>query len=167
MDGLIVLCCGAGGHTGTLNPFAFLPQIREFYSGLIALAGGIGTGRGIKAAQVLGADMAYVGTRFIATRESAASAAYKEMLVSHGSKDIVLTDAISGLPANYLRGSLDAVGLDPGNLPPPIGLFQPNLPAHIKAWRDVWSAGHGAGLIADVPTVGELVSRMRAEYDAA
>ena len=166
VDGLIVLCAGAGGHTGSLNPFAFLPQVRKFYSGFIALAGGISDGRGIRAAQVLGAAMADMGTRFIATREARAPAGYKEMLVGHGSKDIVLTDAISGLPANYLRGSIAAAGLDPADLPRPIGLFQPDLPPHIKAWRDVWGAGQGAGLIDDIPSVEDLVARLRAEYDA-
>lgn len=166
VDGLIVLCAGAGGHTGSLNPFAFLPQVRKFHAGFIALAGGITDGRGIRAAQVLGADMAYIGTRFIATREARTPAGYKEMLVRHGSKDIVLTDAISGLPANYLRGSIVAAGLDPDRLPRPKGLFQPDLPEHLKAWRDVWGAGQGAGLIEDVPTVDELVARLRAEYDA-
>jgi nitronate monooxygenase len=167
VDGLIVLCAGAGGHTGTLNPFAFLPQLRKFFSGLVALAGGICDGRGVWAAQALGADMAYIGTRFIATVESGAPARYKDMLVSHGSKDVVLTDAVSGLPANFLRGSIESAGLDPNALPPPSGLFRPNLPERIKAWRDVWGAGQGVGLIEDIPTVDELVSRLRLEYEAA
>ena len=167
VDGLIVLCAGAGGHTGNLNPFAFLPQVRKIFSGLLVLAGGISDGNGIRAAQVLGADLAYMGTRFIATRESNVPTRYKEMLLSQQTRDLVLTDAISGLSASFMRASIEAVGLDPDKLPPPKGLFQPELPDAIKAWRDVWSAGHGVGLIEDLPSMEDLVARLSAEYAAA
>ena len=158
---------GAGGHAGPVSPFALVEQVRKLFDGVIVLAGAISTGRAVKAAQVLGADMAYLGTRFIATRESMAEPAYKELLVSGQTKDIVYTNAMTGVPANFVRSSLAAAGLDPENLPPPKGVFQPNLPPHVKPWRDVRSAGHGIGLIDDVPSVAQLCDRLVAEYNAA
>jgi nitronate monooxygenase len=113
---------------------------------------------------VLGADFAYMGTRFAATEESNASAAYKALLVSQQTSDILITDRISGLNATFMRGSIVARGLDPDNLPPATGLFKPALPNGLKAWRDIWSAGHGVGLIEDIPSVGALVARLAAEY---
>lgn len=165
-DGLIALCAGAGGHTGSANPFALVPQIRRFFDGFLALAGGITDGRGIRAAQALGADVAYMGTRFIATQEANVSPVYKELLLSASTSDVIATDSITGLRANFLRESLDRVGLDPDALPAPKGLFKPDIPADIKAWRDVWSAGHGVGLIDDIPTVAQLVDRLHDEYGA-
>lgn len=167
VDGLILLTGGAGGHTGTLNPFAFVAQVRRFWDGAIALAGGISDGRSIHAAEVLGADYAYMGTRFSATEESLAPPAYKDLLVSQQSADVMVTDRISGLDATFMRGSIAAAGLDPDHLPPRLGLFQPDLPEHLKAWRDIWSAGQGVGAIDDVPSVAVLVERLRKEYELA
>jgi nitronate monooxygenase len=166
VDGLILLTAGAGGHTGSANPFAFVRDVRRIWNGPIILAGGISDGPSIRAAEVMGADFAYMGTRFAATRESAAPPAYKELLVSQRLADIMTTDRISGLNATFMRGSIEAAGLDPDNLPPTKGRFQPDLPEGIKAWRDVWSAGHGVGGIDDVPTVAELAARLEAGYGA-
>jgi nitronate monooxygenase len=167
VDGLILVCAGAGGHAGTSSPFALVPQVRKFFDKLVILGGGISEGRAVRAAEILGADLAYAGTRFIATRESQASDAYKDMLVAQATHEIVYTPAFSGVPANYLRASITNAGMDPDNLPAPKGLWQPDLPKGVKPWRDIWSAGHGVGLIEDAPAVGELVERMRAEYDGA
>lgn len=167
VDGIILVCAGAGGHAGAVNPFALLPQVRERFSGLIILAGAISDGRSILAAQTLGADLVYMGSRFLATRESLASEDYKAMVVAAETKDVVYTPSISGLPASFLRQSIESVGLDPAHLPPPKGLHRPDLPEGVRAWRDVWSAGQGAGLIRDTPSVAELVDRLTAEYGAA
>jgi nitronate monooxygenase len=167
VDGLILLTAGAGGHTGTANPFAFVPQVRRQFGGAILLAGGIGDGQGIYAAQALGADFAYMGTRFAATEESLAGPEYRALLVAQQMADVLTTDRVSGLTATVLRGSLTRVGLDPDHLPPTIGLLKPGLPPEIKAWRDVWSGGHGVGLIDDIPPVATLVDRLEAQYLAA
>lgn len=167
VDGLILLTTGAGGHTGSLNPFAFVSQVRAFWNGPILLAGAISDGSGIAAARALGADLAYMGTRFAASEESLASDAYKELLVSETMADVILTDRISGLPATFLRGSIVRAGLDPDALPERLEQFRPNLPDGVKAWRDVWSGGHGVGSIADTPPVAEIVRRLAFEYEAA
>lgn len=167
VDGINVICGGAGGHAGLLNPFAFLPQVRHFFDGLLCLAGGMSNGASILAAQALGADLVYMGTRFIATQESLASAAYKQMLVESRSNDVLYTPSIAGMPGNFLKPAMKAAGMDPDNLPPPKGPHQGDLPDGVKAWRDIWSAGQGVGLIEDVPTVAELVSRLEAQYVAA
>ncbi|MDB5421588.1 MAG: 2-nitropropane dioxygenase [Brevundimonas sp.] len=167
VDGLIVLTAGAGGHTGMANPFAIVPQIRRMWDGAILLAGAISDGRSIRAAEMLGADFAYMGTRFAATQESLAAPDYKALLVSQKTADVMITDRISGLNATFMRGSIAARGLDPDNLPPREALFKPQLPHGLKAWRDIWSAGHGVGLIDDIPTVAELTARLQAEYDAS
>jgi nitronate monooxygenase len=167
VDGLILLTAGAGGHTGVANPFAFVPQVRRAFNGAIILAGAITDGRGIFAAEALGADFAYMGTRFAATRESMASAAYLELLVSQTMADVVTTDRISGMSATFMRGSIARAGLDPDALPPTRGFLQPGIPQDVKAWRDVWSAGHGVGLIDDVPPAGELVDRLEGQYREA
>ena len=170
VDGLILVCAGAGGHAGTLSPFALVSEVRRFYQGTIILSGAIANGRAILAAQALGADLAYIGTRFIATREANARDEYKAMLVENSAKDIVYTNAISGVHGNYLRPSLVAAGLDPDALPVAdkdkmnFAAGRRNRPA---AWRDIWGAGQGLGSIADVPTVAECVARLRAEYAAA
>jgi nitronate monooxygenase len=164
VDGIILVCAGAGGHAGALNPFALLPQVRERFDGMIVLAGAISDGRSILAAQALGADLIYMGSRFLATRESMAPDAYKAMVVTAETKDVVYTASISGLPASFLRQSIEAVGMDPARLPAPKGLHRPDLPEGVRAWRDVWSAGQGAGLIRDVPTVAELMDRLEQEY---
>jgi nitronate monooxygenase len=163
VDGLMLTCAGAGGHTGALSPFAFLPQVRARFPGLIVLAGGIADASVIRAALALGADLVCMGTRFVATRESAAPDAYKQMLVASGSGDVLETDAIAGLSANWLRPSIVANGLDPDALPEPKGLHRPDLPEGARAWRTVWSAGHSVGLIDDVPEVAELAARWERE----
>ncbi len=167
VDGIILVCAGAGGHAGAVNPFALLPQVRERFGGLIILAGAITDGRAILAAQALGADLVYMGTRFLATQESLASDDYKAMIVAAETKDIVYTPSISGLPASFMRQSIEAAGLDPVRLPPPKGLHRPDLPEGVRAWRDVWSAGQGAGMVRDVPSVADLVGRLGLEYDVA
>jgi nitronate monooxygenase len=170
VDGLILVCAGAGGHAGTLSPFALISEVRRFYSGTVILSGAIANGRAILAAQAIGADLAYVGTRFIATREANARDDYKRMLTEGAAKDIVYTNAISGVHGNYLRPSLVAAGLDPDNLPS-ADKEKMNFAAREKsrptAWRDIWGAGQGLGSIDDVPSVAELVARLRGEYAAA
>jgi nitronate monooxygenase len=167
VDGLIALTSGAGGHTGLLNPFAFLPQLRRFWDGPLLLAGCISDGTSIFAAEALGADFAYMGTRFIATREADITSDYGRLLMSSASTDVVITDRISGTAASFLRGSLARVGLNPDDLPELVSGKRPNLPDNIKAWRNVWSAGQGVGLINDIPTVEELTSRLLDEYKTA
>jgi len=168
VDGLILVCGGAGGHAGIMNPFALLPQVREFFDGTIVLAGAISDGRSIRAAQVLGADLVYVGTRFIATAEANASAPYKQMLLDAEATDLVYTDAFSGVPAMMLKESIRQFGLDPDRLPPKKALdVSTELNVEVKAWRDIWSAGQGVGSIHDLPSVGDLVRRLAAEYDEA
>lgn len=167
VDGINVICGGAGGHAGVLNPFAFLPQIRRFFDGVVCLAGAMSNGQSILAAQMLGADLVYMGTRFIATRESLAPDDYKALLVSEGSSDVMYTDRIAGLLGNFMRSSIARTGLDPDNLPEPLAPRRANLPDGIRPWKDIWSAGHGIGLIDDVPSVAELVARLKNEYDAA
>lgn len=168
VDGLILVTAGAGGHAGTANPFAFLAEVRRFFNGPIALAGALSNGAQIAAALAAGADFAYMGTRFIATTESSAPEAYREMVTHASIADIVYTPAISGIPANFLAPSLVNAGLDPKNLP----TIDPkthkiNMSNEARAWRDVWSAGHGVADMRDVLPVGDLVARMRAEFEAA
>lgn len=164
VDGLILLTAGAGGHTGIANPFAFVPQVRRQFDGAILLAGAISDGQSILAAQTLGADFAYMGTRFAATQESLATSEYSDLLVSQQMSDVITTDRISGMNAAFLRGSITRVGLDPDNLPPTAGFLKPTIPAELKAWRDIWSGGHGVGQIDDVPPIAELVNRLAVEY---
>jgi nitronate monooxygenase len=170
VDGLILVCAGAGGHAGTLSPFALVSEIRRFYGGTVILSGAIAHGRAILAAQAIGADLAYLGTRFIATAEANAAEGYKRMLVEGAAKDIVYTNAISGVHGNYLRPSLMAAGLDPDDLPEG-GKDKMNFAARERnrptAWRDIWGAGQGLGSIDDVPSVAVLVERLRAEYAEA
>lgn len=169
-DGLILVCAGAGGHAGTINPFALLPEIRNFFKGTILLAGSISDGRSIAAAQMLGADLAYLGTRFIATHESKAPDAFKEMLVNSSAKDIMYTPAISGIPGNFLRPSLEVAGFDPDKLPikkADQAEFGEQMQEERKAWRDVWSAGQGVGQIDDIPNAQDLIERLKEEYATA
>jgi len=166
VDGLIAVSAGAGGHAGTYNPFAFLHEIRQFYQGTIILSGAMSTGAHVVAARAAGADFAYLGTRFIATTESRAPEDYKQMILAATAKDIVYTNAISGVNGNFLRASLEAAGLDPANLP------EFNRELHLgssekRAWKNIWSAGQGVGAIHDVPSTAELVARLRREYAAA
>jgi nitronate monooxygenase len=172
-DGLVLLTAGAGGQTGWLNPFVFVRAVRGFFDGPIVLAGGIGDGHALRAAQALGCDLAYMGTKFIATRESMADARYKEMLVASGADDILLTPAFTGLQTNMLRPSIAAAGLDPDNLPQrgaidigediDIGARE-SRPAR---WRDIWSAGHSTSGVTEVLAVDDLVARTAVEFRAA
>ncbi|MDH2433892.1 nitronate monooxygenase family protein [Pokkaliibacter sp. MBI-7] len=171
VDGLIAVCAGAGGHAGTLSPFALVGEIRQFFDKTVILSGCLSSGQDIATAQMLGADMAYMGTRFINTRESQATDDYKDMIVASAAGDIVYTQEISGVPANFLRPSLVAAGLDPDNLAPKKDIdFGKELQAPkdgAKAWKTIWSAGQGVANIHDVPTVAELVQRLQDEYQAA
>jgi len=165
VDGIIAICAGAGGHAGTLSPFALVPDIRRMFKGTIILGGVMSTGAHVAAARLLGADLAYLGTRFIATRESIAPEPHKQMIVDSTSEDIVYTPAISGVAGNFLRPSITASGLDPDNLTPPDEL---NFGVReVKAWKAVWSAGQGVGSISDIPAASDLCARLIAEYRAA
>jgi nitronate monooxygenase len=168
-DGLNCIGAGGGGHSGTLSHLALIPRIRAMYDGVIVMAGAVSTGAVIRAAEVLGADLAYLGTRFIATRESDATDEYKALLVSQTSSDLTYTGGVAGVPANWLVESIRRVGLDPDNLPQPLGkgMRHDHLPPGVQPWKNVFSAGQGIDLIDDVPSVGELVARLRAEYVAA
>lgn len=168
-DGLNCIGAGGGGHSGTLSHLAMIPKIRSIFDGVIVMGGAVSNGATIRAAEVLGADLAYLGTRFIATRESMAPQAYKDMLVSQGSSDLAYTDRIAGVAANWLVESMRMVGLDPADLPAPTGrgMRHDHLPAQAEPWKNIWSAGQGIDLIDDVPTVRDLVLRLRAEYLAA
>jgi nitronate monooxygenase len=166
VDGLIAVCAGAGGHAGLLNPFAFVAEIRQIFDKTLILSGAITHGRQIAAAQLMGADLAYLGTRFINTRESLAPAGYKEMILASAAKDIVYTPAFSGVHANFLRASIIATGADPDNLQSSVELTI-SSEAEAKAWKDVWSAGQGVGDIHDIPSTAELCQRLIAEYREA
>jgi len=163
VDGIIAVCSGAGGHASTLSAFALVPEIRRIFDGTIILGGAISTGAQIAAAQLLGADMAYIGTRFLATRESLAFDAQKEMVRTATAEDIVYTPAISGVNGNFLAPSLQQAGLDPNALPEKLDFGTTDA----RAWKDVWAAGQGVGSIDDVPPAAGLVDRLRAEYRAA
>jgi len=171
VDGIITVCAGAGGHAGTTSPFALVKEVRDIFDGTIILSGSMSRGNDALAAQAMGADLAYFGTRFIATEEANAPSAYKKMIVDSAAADIVYTDLFSGVHGSYLRGSIINAGLDPDDLPDG-ELRTMNFGSagnkKAKAWRDIWSAGQGVGTMDDIPTVAELVDRMEAEYrDAA
>lgn len=170
VDGLILVCAGAGGHGGATSPFALLPEVRKFYDGTIILAGAISDGASVLAAQAMGADMVYMGTRFIATQEANAVEPYKRMIVESGSRDVTYTNVFSGVHGNYLSKSMVAAGLDPANLPV-VETGKTYVAGHKrekpKAWKDIWGAGQGAGAIDDIPDVAELVDRLEREYRAA
>lgn len=167
VDGIVAIGAGGGGHAGTISHLAFIPQIRAMFGGTVVMAGAVSTGAIIRAAEILGADLAYMGTRFIATRESAAPDAYKQMLVNGGAADVIYTKGVNGLPASWLKASLRETGLDPDNLFIPAGRGTEHLPPGKTPWRDIWSGGQGIALIQDVPEVAALVARLRAEYVAA
>jgi nitronate monooxygenase len=170
VDGIIAVCAGAGGHAGLLSPFALVKQIREVYSGTIILSGAMSSGADVLAAQALGADLAYLGTRFIATAEANASGAYKQMLVDSRAEDIVYTSLFSGIPGNYLRGSVVQTGMDPDHLPEADKTkmnFGTGGNTDLKAWKDIWSAGQSVSGIHEVEPVQALVARMSREYAAA
>jgi nitronate monooxygenase len=169
VDGLILVCAGAGGHAGTLSPFALVSEVRKFWDGPIALSGAISRGEHILAAQALGADFAYIGTRFIATQEAAANPEYKQALVDSSAADIVYSSYFTGVHGNYLRSSIVKQGLDPESLPvrdkSTMQLGASDAP--VKAWKDIWGAGQGVGSIDSVDSAAELIARMKVEYAAA
>jgi nitronate monooxygenase len=167
VDGLVLVAAGAGGHTGQQSGFAFVQEVRQFWDGLIVLGGGISTGRAVRAAQVLGADFAYMGTRFIATEESMADPAYKQMVVEARGADIVCSDALTGVKANWLRASLLQAGYDPDNMPSAGAMDISTSAGDAKRWRDVWSAGQGVGAIHDILPIAALVDRLEDEYRQA
>lgn len=161
VDGIIAVCAGAGGHGGTLSPFALVPEIGSWFEGIIVLSGAMSTGRHVAAARMLGADMAYLGTRFLATRECMASEAHKQMVVEACADDIVYTAKISGVPANFLRRSIAAAGVDLDRIEQSGGL---DIGAEAKAWKTVWSAGQGVGSVREILPARELCRRLVAEY---
>ena len=168
VDGIIAVASGAGGHAGTRSAFSLIREIREFWNGTLILGGSISDGAGVRAAEVLGADLAYMGTRFIATRESMAQPEYKQMVVSCPADEIVYTDAISGTNANFLWPSLEKAGYTREQLTLSLGKGKiKDLKDEAKAWRDVWSAGHGVATIHDIPAAADLIARLGNEYDAA
>jgi nitronate monooxygenase len=170
VDGIIAVCAGAGGHAGVMSPFALVKEIREIFAGTIILSGAMSSGADVLAAQALGADLAYLGTRFIATTEANAGAAYKQMLVDSGAGDIVYTSLFSGVAGNYLRASVAKTGLDPERLPAADKTkmnFGSGGDTELKAWKDIWSAGQSVSGIHEIQDVAALVERMLAEYHAA
>ena len=164
VDGLIAVCAGAGGHAGLLSPFALVPEIRSFFPKTVLLSGVMSTGRHIAAARMLGADLAYLGTRFIATRESTAPDGFKDMIVATNAADIVYTAAISGVHGNFLKPSIEAAGVPADQLN---ATKQLELSHEKRAWKNVWSAGQGVGSIDDVPTTAALCARLIREYREA
>ena len=173
VDGLILVAAGAGGHAGGLSPFALVGEVRKVFQGPIVLSGAISNGSSILAAQAMGADFAYMGTRFIASQEAHASSAYKNAIVQAQAADIVYTDYFTGILGNYIKQSIENAGLDPNNLPAGdpgafAKLSQENKDgAASKAWKDIWGAGQGVGLIHDIPSVAQIVDTLETEYQAA
>jgi nitronate monooxygenase len=168
VDGLIAVCGGAGGHAGRLNPFALVGQIRQFFDKTLLLAGAISRGDDVLAAQAMGADLAYLGTRFIATQESSAQAEYKQMVTEVTAEDIIYTPAVSGIPASFMRQSLEKAGIKDFNDHGEMNFGDKlTIDDEAKAWKNIWSAGHGVSNIRDVPTVASLVDRLEAEYREA
>ena len=167
VDGLVLVAAGAGGHTGATAGFAFVEEVRQFWPGPLVLGGAISTGRAIRAAEVLGADLAYLGTSLIACAESMADPAYKAMVVSAGAEDIVPSKGITGVTANWLRPSLIAAGYDPAHMPEDKRPDFANAQDDAKAWKNVWSAGQGVGAVRAIEPVGTIVSRLADEYAAA
>ena len=168
-DGLIAVAAGAGGHAGTTSPFALVQEIREWFSGPVALSGCIATGRAVLAARAMGADLGYIGSAFIATREANAPEGYRQMIVDSAAADIVYSNYFSGVHGNYLKPSITRAGFDADNLPQadPSKMNFANTDGKVKAWRDIWSAGQGIGAIKEVVSVADLVSRLSREYHAA
>ena len=169
-DGLIPVAAGAGGHAGVLSPFALMQEIREWFSGLVALSGSIACGRSVLAAQAMGADFGYIGTPWVATVEANAQAAYKDAVVAGSAADITYTNLFTGVHGNYLRPSIVAAGLDPDNLPvsdPSAMNFGSGGNTEAKAWKDIWGSGQGIGAVKAIETVAQRVDRLEAEYNAA
>jgi nitronate monooxygenase len=169
-DGLILVAAGAGGHAGQLSPFALIQEVRQWFKGLVALSGSIATGRAVLAAQCMGADLAYIGSAFIASEEANADQRYKDMIVASGGDDIVYTNLFTGVHGNYLRASIAAAGLDPDSLPqadPSKMNFGSGGNTAAKAWKDIWGCGQGIGAVTEVRPVAGIVSRLADEYAAA
>ncbi len=169
-DGLIAVAAGAGGHAGTISPFALIEEIREWFDGPLALSGSLATGRGVLAARAIGADFAYIGSAFIATQEANAPQGYKQMITESAADDILYSNLFTGVHGNYLRPSVVATGLDPDNLPqsdPSKMNFGSGGNTDKKAWKDIWGCGQGIGLVKDVVPAAELVARLEREYHAA
>ena len=169
-DGLICVAAGAGGHAGTLSPMAFIQEVREWFDGPVLLSGAIATGDGVLAARAMGADLAYLGSAFIATDEANADPAYKQALVDYAASDIVYTNLFTGVHGNYLKPSIEAAGMDPDNLPesdPSKMNFGSGGSSKSKAWKDIWGCGQGINAIKSVAPVAEFVAKLRTEYDAA
>ena len=169
-DGLICVAAGAGGHAGTLSPMAFIQEVREWFDGPVLLSGAISTGDGVLAAQAMGADLAYLGSAFIATEEANADPAYKQALVDYAASDIVYTNLFTGVHGNYLKPSIEAAGMDPDNLPesdPSEMDFGSGGSSKSKVWKDIWGCGQGINAIKAVVPVADLVARLRNEYEAA
>ncbi|MBF6182174.1 nitronate monooxygenase [Nocardia otitidiscaviarum] len=168
VDGMACVSAGAGGHTGHLSPFAFTSAVRDFFDGLIIVGGGIGDGYGVAGAVTAGADLVYMGTRFLASRESLAVAEYKAMVVAAGPDDLIVSDAITGTPASWLRDSIRSQGLDPDNLAPATGAKNYTAGGtSIKRWKDLWAAGQGVQTIRAIEPVSDIVDRIGAEYAVA
>jgi nitronate monooxygenase len=165
VDGIIAVCAGAGGHAGTLSPFALVPEIKRMFDGTVVLSGALSTGAHIAAARMIGADLAYFGTRFIATQEGAAPKDYKQMILKGRAADIVYTPSVSGVAGSFLRESISAAGLDPDNMPAPGAVDIDER--EMRAWKNIWSAGQGIGSISDVPSTADLCARLAKEYRAA
>ncbi|MFK8043044.1 NAD(P)H-dependent flavin oxidoreductase [Congregibacter sp.] len=167
VDGLVLVGAGAGGHTGQQSGFAFVQELRQHFDGILVLGGGISTGRAVRAAEILGADYAYMGTRFIASNESRAENAYKQMVVDASGNDIVCSDALTGVKANWLRASLEQAGYDPNNMPQAGDIDVIKSAGDVKRWRDVWAAGQGAGSVNDILPISAIVERLEREYREA
>ena len=170
VDGLILVAAGAGGHAGMLSPFALVGEVRRFFDGPIALSGAIASGAAVLAAQAMGADFAYIGTRWLATQEANTSPDYRDAILGSTAADVIYTNLFTGVHGNYLRKSIEAAGLDPEDLPQADASamnFGSGSGSKAKAWRDIWGAGQGVGLMHDVPTVAEVVARLEREYDDA
>lgn len=166
-DGLVLVSSGAGGHTGSMSAFAFVSAVREFFDGVIVLAGGVTTGAAVRAAEVLGADLAYAGTVFIAAEESLADPLYRKMVTEAEMDDLVLSNKLTGAYAHYLKASLERAGVDLSELNDPDGPDFSNSQSSVKAWRDVWSAGHGVGAVKEVRPASAIIRALREEYEAA
>ncbi len=167
VDGLILVAAGAGGHAGGLSPFALVGEVRKFFKGPVALSGAIATGDAILAAQAMGADFAYIGSRWLATHESNVDEAYRQAIIESSAADVIYTNLFTGVHGNYLKKSIIAAGLDPDNLPVADKSAMNFGSGSAKAWRDIWGAGQGVGLMDDAPSVAEVVARLQAEYKAA
>ena len=167
VDGLILVAAGAGGHAGPLSPFALVGEVRKFFNGPVALSGAIATGDGILAAQAMGADFAYIGSRWLATQESNVTQEYRDAIVESAAADIVYTNLFTGVHGNYLKKSILNAGLNPDALPESDKSKMSFGSGSAKAWRDIWGAGQGVGMMDDVPTVADMVERLKTEYDAA